>query len=183
MTKMAMSALLAMLATALPVSGQDLQQPAKDLSVHSVQAPGLEVRFVDYHWQPALFEAMEKGTGEIPEARRNWVVARLILDQRPLTIEGAGRLGVGNYVLALWPNLDGKGLAVEVRSVDMRDSYLDLNAMAPAPRGMTLYKAPARFEPLSPLAPRLDVSAITSEGAVVLTVSYGDRRLSLKLTP
>ena len=99
---------LAWLALAIPA--QVPKEPAKDLFMHSAQAPGVEMRFVDYHWQPALFEAMEKGSGAIPEATRNWVIARVILNSRPLTF-GTARLPVGNYALVLWPNLDGKGMA------------------------------------------------------------------------
>src|SRR5512137_2702188 len=138
---------LALLALSLPV--QVPKEPAKDLFMHSARAPGLELRFVDYHWQPALFEAMEKGTRVNPLATRNWVVARVILDMRPMTLEGV-RLPVANYALALWPNLDGKGMAVEMRRVDMRDVFPDVNAIAPAPKGETYYKGPARFETVSP---------------------------------
>ncbi len=169
----------ALLALLLPA--QVPKEPAKNLFMHSAKAPGVEVRFVDYHWQPAIFEAMEKGTGAVPEATRNWVVVRVILDARPLTLEGV-RLPVGNYALALWPNLDGKGMAVEMRRVDMREVYPKLNAMAPAPRGETIYKGPARFEAASPSAPRFDASLTEGEGTVVLTLSYGDRRLPLTLT-
>jgi hypothetical protein len=156
-------------------------EPAKDLFLRSDHVPGIEMRFVDYHWQPAIFEAMASGKSDIPEAKRNWVVARVILDDRPLTLEGK-RLAVGNYAVALWPNLDGKGMQVEVRRVDMRDVFPNLNAMAPAPRGETYYKGPAAFEPLSPLAERLDVKIAEADGAITLTLRYGDRRLALRLT-
>src|SRR4030095_3769307 len=113
------------------------KEPAKDLFLHSEKAPGVEVRFVDYHWRPALFEAMASGKGDVPEAKRNWVLIRMILDQRPLTLEGK-RLPVGNYAIALWPNLDGKGMQVEARQVEMRDVFPNLNAIAPAPKGETM---------------------------------------------
>jgi hypothetical protein len=170
---------LGMLALLLPA--QVPKEPAKDLFLHSANVPGVEIRFVDYHWQPAIFEAMASGKGDVPEARRNWVVVRMILDARPLTLEGT-RLAVGNYALALWPNLDGKGMQVEMRRVDMRDVFPDVNAMAPAPRGETIYKGPARFETVSPLAERLDVQVAEADGVVVLALRYGDRRLALKLT-
>jgi hypothetical protein len=175
MTPMALALL------ALPLSAQVPKEPAADLFMHSAKAPGVEIRFVDYHWQPAIFEAMEKGAADVPEATRNWVVARVILDVRPLTLDGA-RLAVGNYGLVLWPNLDGKGMAVEMRRIDMREVYPNLNAMAPAPRGQTAYRGPARFETASPAAPRLDMAVSEAEGAVVLTLRYGDRRLSVTLT-
>ena len=165
-----MSAVLLLL---LP--GQVPKEPAKDLFLRSAKAPGVEIRFVDYHWQPAIFEAMASGKGDVPEAKRNWVVVRVILDARPLTLEGK-RLSVGNYALALWPNLDGQGMQVEMRRVDMRDVFPNLNAMTPAPRGETIYKGLARFETESPLAERLDTKLAEVDGGVVLTLRYGDRR-------
>ena len=158
------------------------KEPAKDLFLRSAKVPGVETRFVDYHWHPALFEAMASGKGDLPEAKRNWVVVRMILDQRPLTLEGK-RLAVGNYALALWPNLDGQGMQVEVRRVDMRDVFPNLNAMAPAPKGETIYKGVAKFETESPAADRLNATIAEAEGGIALTFRYGDRRLPLKLTP
>jgi hypothetical protein len=169
---------LALAALLLPA--QVPKEPARDLFMHSATVPGVEIRFVDYHWQPAIFEAMEKGTRAVPEATRNWVVVRMILDDRPLTLEGV-KVPVGNYALALWPNLDGKGMAVEIRRVDMREVLPSLNAMAPLPRGETIYKGPARLEPASPSAPRLEASLREAEGRVVVTVRYGDRSLPLTL--
>jgi len=166
----------------LALQAQVPKEPAKDLFLRSAKAPGVEIRFVDYHWQPALFEAMASGKGDVPEAKRNWVVVRMILDMRPMTLEGK-RLPVGNFGIALWPNLDGKGMQVEVRQVDMRDVFPNLNAMGPVPRGETMYKGPVRFETESPVAERLDTKLTEEGGGVVLTVRYGDRRFSLKLTP
>jgi hypothetical protein len=170
--------MLTLMALLTPLQVQ--KEPAKDLFMHSATVPGVEIRWVDYHWQPVIFEAMEKGTRAIPEATRNWVVVRLILDDRPLTIEGE-KVPVGNYALALWPNLDGKGMAVEIRRVDMRELYPNLNAMAPAPRGETTYKGPARLE-AGPMASRFEASLAEGKGTVVLTIRYGDRTLPLTFT-
>jgi hypothetical protein len=168
-----------MIVTLLALALQEIpKEPAKDLFMHSAKAPGVEIRFVDYHWQPALFEALEKGA-DIPEAKRNWVVIRMILDDRPLTLEGT-RVAVGNYAIALWPNLDGKGMAVEMRRVDMREVYPNINAIAPAPAGETVYKGPANFVAGNPLVDRFKVAMDSEDPAkVTLTVSYGDRRLVL----
>ena len=166
----------------LALQAQVPKEPAKDLFLRSAKAPGVEIRFVDYHWQPALFEAMASGKGDVPEAKRNWVVVRMVLDMRPMTLEGK-RLPVGNFGIALWPNLDGNGMQVEVRQVDMRDVFPNLNAMGPVPRGETMYKGPVRFETESPVAERLDTKLTEEGGGIVITVRYGDRRFSLKLTP
>jgi hypothetical protein len=169
---------VALLAAAL--FGQVPKEPAKDLFMHSAKAPGLEVRFVDYHWQPALFRAMEKGARDVPEATRNWVVARVMVDDRPFTLHGV-KMPVGSYALTLWPNLDGKGMAVEMRRVDMRDVFPRLDAMAPAPKGETIWKGPVPFEDASPPASRLEVRVEEKDGAVLLTLLYGDRRLPVTL--
>jgi hypothetical protein len=172
---------ITMVALTLAVLGQVPREPAKDLSMHFLNAPGIEVRFVDYHWQPALFDAMEKGTGGMPEARRNWVVARVTLDQRPLRIEGKV-MPVGTYTLAWWPNLDGKGMSFEIRRVDNREVLPQVNAVAPAPGGETIYRGPAVFEKTDPLAPRLDAVLEEKGGTVTLAIRYGDRRLLVPLT-
>jgi hypothetical protein len=169
--------MVALLALAFPA--QISKEPAKDLFMHRVKAPGIEIAFVDYHWQLDVFEAMEKGSGTLLEATRNWVVARVVLDDRPLTL-GSSRLAVGNYGLVLWPNLDGKGMAIEMRRIDMREVYPDVNAIAPAPRGETVYKELVKFETGQPLAPRFDIQMVSDDPAkVTLTIRYGDRRLVL----
>ncbi len=166
--------------TAFLVVQQVPKEPAKDLFMHSAKVPGVEIRWVDYHWQPAIFAAMEKGDRSVPLATRNWVVVRLILSDRPLTIEGV-KVPVGNYAVALWPNLDGKGMQVEIRRVDMRELYPTINAMAPAPRGETTYKGPARFE-TAPSASRFEAALAEGNGKVVLSIHYGDRTLTLTFT-
>jgi hypothetical protein len=173
---------IVLLPFAVLLSMQVPKEPAKDLGMHSAKVPGVEVRYVDYHWQPAIFEAMASGKGDIPAAKDNWVLARFVFPDQPLTLEGK-RLRAGNYGLGLWPNLDGKGMMIEMRRVDMRDLYPSPNAMAPLPPGETMYKGPARFETASPLAERLDVKlSEASGGMVILTVRYGDRRLVLNFT-
>jgi hypothetical protein len=165
----------------LPFVTQTPKEPARDLFLHTERVPGVELRFVDYHWQPALFAAMEKGGTDEPLATRDWVVARLVLQTRPLTLEGK-RLPVGNYAVALWPNADGKGMTVEVRSVDMREVLPNLNAIAPLPKGETLYRGLARFEDVTPLAERMSFVLAEADGGAVATLRYGNRGLKLVLT-
>ena len=162
---------------ALGVPAQIPKEPAKDLFMHSQKAPGIEIRFVDYHWHPDFFDAVEKGAN-IPEAKRDWVIARVILDARPFRI-GGKLVAVGNYALTLWPNLDGKGMKAEIRQVDMRELYPNLNALAPAPKGETVYKGQVVFDKVTPLAERLDMTLTDAAGKVLLTTNWGDRRLVL----
>ena len=170
---------LLMLLTAAPAFAQVPKKPAQDLSVHTTKVPGLEVRFVDYHWQPDLIAAMEKGSRDVPAAQRDWVLARVMVEPRPLKFEGV-TLPLASYALSLFPNQDGKGLVLELRSVDMHAAILNMNAVGPAPKGETMWRGPAKFEIVSAVVPRLDIKATEVAGAPVVTVLYGDRRLSLK---
>ena len=102
-------------------------------------------------------------------------------------LRGSLAAGMGLWLLEvtagtigfLWPNLEGKGMEIEMRRVDMREVYPDVNAIAPAPRGETLYRGPAKFETTSPLAERFDATLTPGEGIVTLIIRYGDRRLAL----
>jgi len=178
---MTRAALYMILAAAAPLFAAAPKEPATDLSVLNSKVPGLEVRFVNYHWQPALFEAIAKGSRDTPEARRDWVLARVIVEPLPLKFEGVP-LSAGSYALSLFPNQDGKGMVLELRKVDMREVYPKLNVMAPTPPGETMYRAPATFDIQDPLASRLDVALTEDAGAIALNVKYGDRHLALKLT-
>jgi len=163
---------------AFPALAQQ-NQPASDLSVHSEKIPGITVRFVDWHWRPELFAEMEKGGGKTPEAKRNWALLRLINDDR-ITFEGKA-VGASNYALALWPNLDGKGMMFELRRVDMRD-VLQPNAWAPIPAGDTMWKGPATFETVPETADRFVVSIAEAGGKGSITIHYGNRRAVLSFT-
>jgi hypothetical protein len=167
----------------LPLAAQaPPREPAKDLFMHFERAPGVEVRYVDYHWKPQLFAEMESGKGSDPLAKRNWIYARLVLEARPMTLETA-RLPVGNFAVAFWPNLDGKGMSVEVRQVDMREVLPNVNAIGPLPRGETWYKGPAQFETVAEVVDRMKVTVTERNGEVTLTLHYGNRRLPLTLRP
>jgi hypothetical protein len=153
-------------------------KPATDLALRTVNLPGIEVKFVNFHWRPEMFEAMEKGGGTMPEAKRNWMLARIVT-QTPFTLAGK-EVPVGNYALALWPNLDGKGMAVELRRVDM-STVLVRDVMAQLPKGETVYKVPAAFETTTDIAPRLGIQLGEGEKSVSLQIRYGNRRLTLTL--
>jgi hypothetical protein len=150
------------------------KHPATDLSLHTVRLPGIGAKFVDWHWQPELFEAMEKGSSTMPEAQRNWMLARIVTEA-PFTLEGK-KLVQSNYALALWPNLDGKGWTIELRRVDMR-TVLVRNVMAELPKGETIYRGPANFETTPDTAARMDVKLVEGDKAANLELRYGNRKL------
>ena len=70
-------------------------------------------------------------------------------------------------------------MAIEMRRVDMRTVFPNVNAIAPAPPGETIYKGRAQFELASPPVERFDATFAEEGGTVTLTIRYGDRRLLL----
>jgi hypothetical protein len=169
---------LAAFAAMLAVTALAQIQPASDLSLRSEKVQGIEVRYADWHWWPDLFAQMEKGGGTTPEAKRNWMLFRLV-NQSALTLEGKV-VPASNYGLAVWPNLDGKGMMFELRRVDMRDVYIKgLNVFGPLPEGTTIWKGPANFETVSDTAERCSISLAEDSGKVNVTIRYGNRRAVL----
>ena len=167
--------MLAALVLAAPL--QIPKEPAKDLFVHQLHAPGLEVRFVDYHWQPTVFESFEKG-GALPGGNTNWVIARVIVENRALHV-GDKLIGVGNYAVALWPAEGERPTTLEIREVDMRLLVPNINVLSPLPKGDTAYRGPVTWEPATPLLPRLDMTLANTDAKTTLTMLWGDRRLVL----
>ena len=165
-------------ALAVPAFGQQLQ-PATDLSVQHEKLPGIGVAYANWHWRPDLFAEMEKGGSKVPEAQRNWFVLKLVNDG-PLTIGGT-KLPASNYGVALWPNTGGKGLAFEIRKIDMR-RVMSPDPFAPLPEGETVWKGPANFETVADTAERFSVSAAENAGKVTFTIRYGNRRAVLTFT-
>ena len=109
------------------------------------------------------------------------MVAKLSIQTRPLRL-GGRTLGVGAYAVALLPNLDGKGMQLEVRQVDMRDVLPNLNAMAPLPKGETEYRAPVALERTDSVAERMTGTISEKDGVVTLAIRYGNRSFSLDFT-
>jgi hypothetical protein len=152
--------------------------------VHSVKAPGIDVRFLDFKWDPVVFATLEKG-GSAPAGRRSWVLARILLTTDPMRWEGT-MIPVGPTLLILNPARGSVGPTFELRHVDMRDVFTDMNVVAEPPPDETYKIAPAVFRKAAGTANRLDVSLNTkgAKGNVFeLLVHYGDREATLTLTP
>jgi hypothetical protein len=159
--------------------GQELSPNAPKF-VKSVKAPGLEVRYLDFRWDEAAFDALEKG-GPHPAAQRSWVLARLMLQTDPLKWNGKV-IPVGSSLLVLNPARGKTGATLEVRSVDMREVFVDMNVIAEPPEGETWGKVPAVFTKAGSTAPRLEVSLEPKGDAFVLGVHYGNQKTSITLT-
>jgi hypothetical protein len=159
--------------------------PAQDLPknaphfVKTVKAPGLEVRFLDFKWDPEAFETLEKG-GSHPVGKRAWVLGRLLSLTNPFKCAGKV-VPVGTSLLILNPARGDKGPTLELRYIDMRDVFTDLNVIAEPPPGESYCSGPASFKKVDALVPRLEMTAKDGKDAITLGVHIGDRQTEFKL--
>jgi hypothetical protein len=168
-------AALAGVALSVALGGPTVAQesPNKPHFVKSVKVPGLEVRFLDFKWDPEVFATLEKG-GPHPVGRRSWVLARLLATTNPFRCEGKV-IPVGPSLLILNPAQADAGPTLELRSVDMREVFVDMNVVAVPPPGDTYWQAPASFRKVAATADRLEVTMTEGQGTIAIIVHYGDR--------
>ena len=165
------------LSLGLFLAGSGLAQEAPRNAPHFVEtlnAPGLEVKFLDFGWNPEAFATLEKG-GDHPVGKRSWALARLLLPYNILRFEG-NIVPVGATLLILHPSRGGSGPTFELRKIDMRDVFTDFNVIAEPPPGDTLGVVPAVFEKADTTADRLDVTLTDKKETLELAIHYGDRR-------
>lgn len=155
--------------------------------VKSVEVPGLNLRFLDFRFDEEAFATLEKG-GPHPVGRRPWVLARLLTRLAPFNCEGT-TVPVGPSILILHPARDGAaGPTLELRYIDMREVFVDLNVIAEPPPGKAYCQLPASFRQVETSAPRLEVTleegearADAKKGTIVVVAHYGDRETRLTL--
>lgn len=147
--------------------------------VKSVQAPGLNVRYLDFKWDEEAFNTLEKG-GQHPVGRRSWVLARLLATLNPFRCEGKP-LPVGPSLLILNPAREGEGPTLELRSIDLREVFVDMNVVAEPPPGETYCQVPAVFRKVDATAGRLEVTVTEGKGNIDVTAHYGDRETRITL--
>jgi hypothetical protein len=149
------------------------ESPNKPHYVKSVKVPGLEVRFLDFKWDPEVFQTLERG-GPHPVGRRSWVLARLLATTNPFRCEGKV-IPVGPSLLILNPSQGGAAPTLELRSIDMREVFVNMNVIAIPPPGATYWQAPASFRKVAAVADRLEVTLAEADGSIDILVHYGDR--------
>lgn len=154
------------------------QAPAPGRSIRKDKTAGAEVEFVDHPWRPDVFATLESG-GTVPEGRRAWAFARLTTSWY-LSIDGTLLLP-GRYVLVLTPKTGELPMTLELRRGDGREIFADLAALATPAGGETVYKAPAPFATGAEPVPALDITLSGWSDGVVLTVRYGNRKLTKEL--
>ena len=177
MTK-AIATIAGTLLLASPLIGQEAPPNAPQY-VKSVQAPGVDVRYLDFGWNEEAFTTLEKG-GTHPVGRRSWVLARLLLQSQALKWNGR-TIPLGPSLLVLNPAQGSAGPTLELRSVDMREVFVDMNVVAEPPKGETYQKVPASFTRVDTLAPRVAISLQDKGSSLDLIVHYGDRKTTITL--
>jgi hypothetical protein len=161
--------------------GQPKIAPNAPEYVKSVKAPGLAIRYLDFNWDEQAFHDMENG-GPHPAAQRSWVLARLQLQLESARWSTGKRIPVGASLLVLNPRRGSVGSTLEIRYVDMREVFTDMNVIAEPPPGETYHKAPAVFTKVEAVAPRLEVGVEAKGKTWDITVHYGDRQTTITLT-
>jgi hypothetical protein len=168
---------LALVSLAVPAAAQENPNLPEFLKI--VRAPNVELRYVDFGWSPEAFAALEAG-GDHPAARRSWMLALLRL-QRAVRFEGKPVL-IGASLLILNPRQGETPFGIELRDIDMRDLYFEPNVIGIPPKGRTIHIVPARFETVPETAQRLEITAAADGADTVITVHYGNRKSTVKLT-
>jgi hypothetical protein len=147
--------------------------------VKSVDAPGLNVRYLDFKFDEEAFATLEKG-GSHPVGRRTWVLARLMTRLAPFSCEGK-TVPVGPSLLILHPAKAGAGPTLEVRRIDLREVFVNLNVIAEAPPGETYCQLPADFRKVDAVADRLEVRLTEGKGTIDVISHYGDQEARVTL--
>lgn len=154
--------------------GQDVPKNAPHF-VRTLKVPQLEARYLDFGWNPEAFATLEKG-GDHPVGRRSWALVRLLLPWTTLKWEGKV-MPVGTFLLVLHPKKkDDAGPTFELRRIDMREVFVDLNVIAEPPPGENFGVVPAVFEKVGTTAERLEAVLTDKTQTIELAVHYGDRQ-------
>lgn len=160
---------------ALAVPALALAQAA---GVRKEKASGAEAEFAATPWRPDIFEAMETGR-TAPEGQRSWAFARLATSSY-FAMDGK-LIPPGRYVLVLTPKEGRLPMTLEVRRGPGRELFADPAAMAPPEGGEMVYKSPVSFVSSGEPVPALDVTLAGWSDGVVLTIRYGNRKLTKEL--
>ncbi len=104
---------LAAAACALAASLAAAQQDRYPTAIKRVEAGDVAVRFLDFPWDAAGFESLEKGA-----TTRSWVIART---DSPQPVKWDGHEIPGGSVLILHPAQGGQPMTFEMRTISVRE--------------------------------------------------------------
>jgi hypothetical protein len=161
------------------VAGAAGAQQEKNLpnSLVTVEAGNVKVRYLNFAWDEDAFAALEKGGGAYA-GTRSWALAR-ILTPDPIIVDG--RQVTGGALLLLNPATASEPMTLEIRMVDMRDIFTDMNVVAEPPPGETVYKVPADFKTVDDVANRLTMTLDDTGDMLKLSIHYGNRMRVLEV--
>lgn len=175
MRLLALAVTAGMLIGTVAVAQQEKNLPTE---LKIITAGDVKIRYLNFKWDEEAFAALEKGSGA-PAAARSWALAR-ILTPEPLELDG--KPITGGSLLVLNPARGDTPMTFEVRVIDMRDVFTDMNVVAEPPPGETVYKEPAEFETVDGVADRLTLDLQEADGNYTLAIHYGNRKAVLKAT-
>jgi len=167
------------LALSVVVAPAFAQQSLPEFLIQSTAGP-IELRYVDYAWNPEAFDAMQSG-GSHPAAGRSWMLAVLRL-QDPVRFEGR-TLPVGASLLILNPKHGASPMSFEIRDVDLRVMDVKPNVIGLPPKGETVKIVPATFEKVAETKARLELVASADGRDTLVVIRYGDRKATLRFLP
>lgn len=170
---------IALAVVALSVSLVGAQQEENlPTELKVITAADVKIRYLNFKWNEEAFAALQKGSGA-PAAARSWALAR-ILTPRPLEVDG--KPVTGGSLLILNPATGSTPMTLEIRVIDMRDVFTDMNVIAEPPPGQTVYKEPADFKEVDTVADRLTLDLTEVDGTFTLSIHYGNRQAVLEAT-
>ena len=142
MKKSLFAAIAATVVLGVSVAGQEAPPNAPKF-IKFAKAPGLEVRYLDFKWDEEAFRALEKG-GSHPAAQRSRVLARLLLQQDPLFWNGQITSGRTHDPRCSIRAKAPRAATLEMRYIDMREVFVDMNVIAEPPPGRDLSQGARR---------------------------------------
>lgn len=146
--------------------------------IHSEAGP-VDLRYVDFGWNPEAFDAMQAG-GKHPAAGRSWMLALLTL-RDPVVLEGS-TLPVGASLLVLNPKSGKSPMTFEIRDVDLRVIF-EPNVIGVPPKGEIVKVVPATWDRVAETKARLEIVATAAGRDTLVTIHYGDRKATLRFRP
>ena len=151
------------------------QENLPEFLIHSEAGP-VDLRYVDFGWNPEAFDAMQSG-GKHPAAGRSWMLALLRL-RDPVVLEGS-TLPVGASLLVLNPKRGQSPMTFEILDVDLRLIW-EPNVIGVPPKGETVKVVPATFEKVADTKARLEIVATSAWRDTLVVVHYGNRKATLR---
>lgn len=146
-------------------------------------ADAVTVRYLNLPWGAQTFGYIENGGNQF-YSTRTWPIAHLTLKTRAKFF---GReFDPGDYVLTIVPKGLAHKMGMQVRSFrpggDGGTFLVPGNVFTETPDGPILASRPVEFKPGAPQSDAMRISLTAKKNMVEMTINYGDRSFTEKLT-